>query len=505
MLINDTACAILRIPEKSKYLGKMVREVGNGHEEDYRAIMEVAMSREPLDLGIIDFSDQDGGDGSVSLKAFPLPDRAVGVVFENVSDRLRAEEEVKRSERQLQAAHQIAKLGSWQWDQRDNRITWSDQMYRIFGYDPDHDPPDFDAYLSLIHPDDQENMRDALKEAVEMGTVYELTHRVVRPDGEILCVTARGEPLQDERGDIIGLQGTGQDVTAQEAARVKLRQYTDELESANNQLVDANAKLEDTNRELADKNQELEQFAYVASHDLQEPLRMVSSFLQLLERRHGDNLDESGRAYIGYAVDGAQRMQQLIHDLLAYSRVGSGESPNEIVSAENAVKEVLADLRPAIAERNASIEVGDLPEVAGDPSHLRQLLQNLLTNAMKFVKEGNPVIRVWAEEVADPHDNAGKGWWQFSVQDNGIGIEKHYADRVFQIFQRLHTRDEFEGTGIGLAICKRIVDRHGGQIWIETPDEGGARFCFTLPKPRNSAATPAEARTARDQSALLPR
>ena len=245
----------------------------------------------------------------------------------------------------------------------------------------------------------------------------------------------------------------------------------------------ARRSLERYAAQLKERNAELEQFASIASHDLQEPLRMVSSFLQLLQRRYADQLDATADEYIEYAVDGAKRMQVLIQDLLAYSRVGTRGKAFKPVDMNRTVETVLTDLGPALEEVDADVEVEPLPTVSADETQMRQLLQNLVANAVKFSGEATPAVRVWAERVRE-EDRAA---WRFAVSDNGIGIEAHHGDRVFQIFQRLHTRDEYEGTGIGLAVCKKIVERHGGRIWFESKSgtdyagSGGTTFYFTLP------------------------
>jgi signal transduction histidine kinase len=236
----------------------------------------------------------------------------------------------------------------------------------------------------------------------------------------------------------------------------------------------ANIALQSRALELERSNSELEQFAYVASHDLQEPLRKVASFCQLLQRRYIGQLDARADQYIEFAVDGARRMQALIDDLLAFSRVGRLEPEPVLVSCASALSQARVNLGAEIRATEAVIETAELPSVRAEFSLLTSLFQNLIGNAIKFRSEKPPVIRISVTEL----DNT---FWLFSVADNGIGIEPDYAERIFVIFQRLHGRSEYDGTGIGLAMCRKIVEHYGGRIWLDTTYQGGANFFFTLP------------------------
>lgn len=231
--------------------------------------------------------------------------------------------------------------------------------------------------------------------------------------------------------------------------------------------------LEESIAELARSNADLQQFAYVASHDLQEPLRMVASYTQLLARRYKGKLDSDADEFIGYAVDGASRMQRLINDLLDYSRVTSQGKVFEWVDCNGVLEEVLSNLRVAVEESRAVVTHDPLPTVRADGRQLGQLFQNLISNAIKFCGEEPPNVHVSAERRP--------GEWRFSVRDHGIGVDPQYAERIFVIFQRLHNREEYPGTGIGLAICKKIVERHGGRIWVVSQPGQEATFYFTLP------------------------
>ncbi|GIH92266.1 ATP-binding protein [Planobispora siamensis] len=259
------------------------------------------------------------------------------------------------------------------------------------------------------------------------------------------------------------------------------------------------AELEETRRsrqlldeqatELRRSNAELEQFAYVASHDLQEPLRKVASFTQMLEQRYGDRLDDRAKQYIGFSVDGAKRMQELINELLTFSRVGRITREPVTFDLGDAARAALRNLSVTIEESGAEIEIGDLPPVSGDRSQFVMLWQNLIGNAVKFRHpDRTPVVRVEAEREGTD--------WRITVTDNGIGIDARFAEKIFVIFQRLHTRDAYAGTGIGLAICRKIVEYHHGKIWLDTEHTGGSRFIITLPAVEEApqeAETPATA------------
>jgi PAS domain S-box-containing protein len=238
----------------------------------------------------------------------------------------------------------------------------------------------------------------------------------------------------------------------------------------------ANEQLTRKAQELTRSNAELEQFAYVASHDLQEPLRMISSYTQLILRRYGDRLDSDAREFMDFVVDGATRMKQLIEDLLAYSRVGTHGKEFERTDCEAVLQKARANLRAAIETHGAVITQDALPTLEADDTQLVQLFQNLLGNAIKFRGSKAPTIHISAQEHGPT--------WLFGVEDKGIGIDPQYFERIFMVFQRLHNKAEYPGTGIGLAICKKVVDRHGGRIWVESKPDQGSKFCFTLPKKR---------------------
>jgi signal transduction histidine kinase len=238
-------------------------------------------------------------------------------------------------------------------------------------------------------------------------------------------------------------------------------------------IVDELDTLHQVHDELERSNRDLEQFAYVASHDLQEPLRKIASFCQLLERRYKGQLDERADQYIGFAVDGAKRMQVLINDLLAFSRVGRLTREQLVIDCDEVLRQALANLATIIEESGAEIEAGPLPSVRGEPALLTAVFQNLIGNAVKFHGDDPPRVTLSAVRDGD--------FWTFTCADNGIGIEPEYAERVFVIFQRLHPKEAYPGTGIGLAMCRKIIEYHGGRIWLDTDADRGTTFRFTLP------------------------
>lgn len=298
-------------------------------------------------------------------------------------------------------------------------------------------------------------------------------------------------PWRDSQGNIIGVIGISRDLSELQQAEsalqqardqeIRVQERTKELSEANGALQveiaerkEAERKLQQLMLDLQRSNQELEQFAYLASHDLQEPLRAVMGYTELLEQEYKQHLDETAKEYMGYIIDGATRMRQLIQDLLAYSRVGTRGKAFMPTDSNGALRQALNDLQLAIASDNATITYDRLPRVYADKAQLAQLFQNLIGNAIKFRREEPPQIHIWAE----PKEHQ----WVFGVRDNGIGIKPRYLERIFELFKRLHTRKEFPGTGMGLAICKKIVERHGGTIWAESEPGVGTTFYFTLPR-----------------------
>jgi PAS domain S-box-containing protein len=299
------------------------------------------------------------------------------------------------------------------------------------------------TFYSLVINDDTDSLRKGFAKVMN-GEKNRIESRVMTKFGSIVWIETLANPILSAEGEL-------QDII---------------LTCRN---IDQRKKAEE---ELARSNAELQQFAYIASHDLQEPLRMVASYVQLLQRRYQGKLDGDADTYIKYAVDGATRMKNLINDLLTYSRVGTHGKPLETLPLQETMHRVLDNLTVIIDERKAEVTHGQLPVIMGDSTQMDQLFQNIINNAIKFCQD-TPKIHINAVR----EDN---NMWQISIKDNGIGIEPQYAERIFVMFQRLHTQQEYSGTGIGLAVCKKIVERHGGRIWIESEKDKGTTFFFTL-------------------------
>ncbi|WP_049904783.1 PAS domain-containing sensor histidine kinase [Natrialba asiatica] len=318
---------------------------------------------------------------------------------------------------------------------------WNQRVCEVTGY-TDEEIASMHA-LEFFDEDDHESITNTIKEVFETGHAR-VEADLLTKDGTHVPYEFIAAALEDPAGNPV-LAGIGRDITTRTEQR----------------------------RKLEASNERLEQFAYAASHDLQEPLRMVTSYLQLIERRYRDELDTDGEEFIEFAVDGAERMREMIDGLLEYSRVETQGEPFEPVALDRVLEDVIDDLQLQIDESNAEISVEELPRVSGDRSQLRQVFQNLLSNAIEYSGDEPPAVEISAEREGS--------MWRLAVADSGIGIDPDDTDRIFQVFQRLHDRTEHSGTGLGLALTQRIVERHGGEIRVESEPGDGTTFVFTLP------------------------
>ena len=500
----------------------------------------------------------------------------------DIIEREKTEKMLADSKAHLERSQEIAHLGSWELDLVSNRLTWSNEVYRIFGLSPQEFKASYEAFLEAVHPDDRVAVNNAYSGSItENKNNYEIEHRIVRKSGEIRFVHEKCDHFRNASGEIIRSVGMVHDITEYIKTEKKLKEsgaklsialeigniglwewdlrtdalsidkrlekmfglepgtfngsYTDFENLLNEEDIPhfkktiSNALNEDIpfetifrvttcnegekyintkaivevddsgdlekitgvcfditemkrgaenvlfklNEELLRSNKALEQFAYVASHDLQEPLRMVASFTQLLSLKYKDKLDDDARDYIRFAVEGAERMYEMINGLLAYSRIHTGDRELKEVDMNYVMEQVRKNLALQINKSKAFVSHERLPVILADEGQMIQLIQNLVSNAIKF-SGGRPKIRISC--------SSGPRLSTFSVADKGIGIDPEYSEKIFKIFQRLMPKNEYEGTGIGLAICKIIVEGHGGKIWVESEPGKGSKFWFTLPK-----------------------
>jgi PAS domain S-box-containing protein len=500
-------------------------------------------------------------------------------VRERTAEVAQANDELRKNAKQLADAQKISHMGSWEWDLQTNTITWSDELYRIYGLTRKEFVASYEGFINRVHPDDRQNVSKVIDAAYKSHKTFSFYHRIVQPSGKERMIHASGEVVL-EAGKAVRMIGTAQDVTelkqtedALQASEGKFRSvaestsdgivladqagmiiswnegagkifgYTQEevmgkaltclmperykqahihglkhyMETGKDHVVgktievyglrkggeefplqlslctwetssqkffagimrdvseqkEIEEALQIRSRELERSNAELRQFAYIASHDLQEPLRMVRTYTQLLEKRYRDTFNAEGKEFVTFVVDGVARMQELINDLLAYSKIGHGSKVFEDVELEEVFSSTLSNLQVAIKESMAEVTHDRLPSIHGCKREFCELFQNLISNAIKFHRQHPPKIHVSAKQKENE--------WVFSVADNGVGIEPQYFERIFVIFQRLYGKTEYPGSGIGLAICKKVVENHGGRIWVESNVGMGSTFFFSIP------------------------
>ncbi len=378
--------------------------------------------------------------------------RSVGMVHD-ITDRKKTEIELLESKHKLEMALENGKIGIWEWDMKSEKLVLDARVEEMFGLETGAYEQAFSILESIVYEDDLPHLRIAIRNSLKRKVPFETIFRIRSQAGKLRYISARAMTYRDDIGKPKMISGVAFDLT--------------EFQERTDMLV---TKL---NEELLRSNKELEDFAYVASHDLQEPLRMITSFTQLLEKQYSEKLDDNAREYISFAVNGAKRMYELLNGLLSYSRINTRGTEFSKVDMTNVFEITMQNLSLKVLESKAEIHSDKLPMVNADKNQMIQLFQNLISNSIKFSR-GVPKIHVSVKSQ--------KGHNLFLVSDEGIGIDPVYFDKIFKIFQRLHHKEEFEGTGIGLAICKRIVERHGGNIWVESHPGHGARFFFTLPK-----------------------
>ncbi|MCL1491936.1 MAG: PAS domain-containing protein [Pseudanabaena sp. Salubria-1] len=394
------------------------------------------------------------------LKAYGLvqrdnenePQRLIGINFD-ITDRKLAEEHLLKSDTHLKTAQRIGKLGSWEFEVNTGKLTWSDEVFRIYGLEPSANPPDYEQLRLFIHPEDWQNFDQTVQAAMSLEQSYDLEHRIIQPNGTLIYVMARGEMIYNVSGQLTHIIGTAIDITDRKLAEAQI------LHTAN---------------QLANTNRELESFSYSVSHDLRAPLRHMNGFVNALHQRlkaHEALQDPKVTHYLQVIEKSSQKMGHLIDGLLMLSRFGRRPLESKQISIRDLVDEAIEIIRTD-PHHNHLVEfaIGDLPTTVGDHTLLQQVFLNLIGNAVKFSRN-HPQPYVEIDSLQDQ---------TIRIRDNGVGFQMEYADKLFGAFQRLHNDSEFEGTGIGLAIVQRIVQRHGGSIWAEGYPDQGATFFIKL-------------------------
>ncbi|MBM4313474.1 MAG: PAS domain S-box protein, partial [Deltaproteobacteria bacterium] len=396
------------------------------------------------------------GTGFYAITLVPFTNETyVNIYGHPITKRKLAEEASRKSEERLKRAQEIAHLGSWELDLIDNRLSWSDEAYRIFGLQPHEFAATYEAFLERVHPDDREAVDAAYSASLrENRDSYEIEHRVIcKHTGEVRNVHERCHHYRDESGRIIRSVGMVHDITGRKQAEDTLRERT---------------------RQLEDANSELESFSYSVSHDLRTPLRAIDGFTRMILKKHADKFDEDATGMFEVIRDNARKMGQLIDDLLAFSRLSRVQLSTVTLDVGGLIGEVWEELRALNPDRRLSLKIAEILPGRGDRGLIKQVLVNLLSNAIKFTgQREEALIEAGCENNSDEII--------YYIRDNGAGFDMHYCGKLFGVFQRLHSAGDFEGTGVGLAIAKRIINRHGGKIWAEGKVDKGATFYFTLP------------------------
>ncbi len=398
-----------------------------------------------------------------------------------IEHRKRIENELQLNHDLLLEAQEIARLGHWQWDVVANRVEWSPMTLKLFGLNADKNNMDYSEYLTKIHPDDRDFVDKIVREALTLKVFPKFYHRILLPDGRGRTMLGRGQLILNSDGEVAKIIGTVQDVTEQRNAEHELMVKSQKLEAS---------------------NLELQRFASIASHDLREPLRKIITFGTMLEKEYNAEIGDRGKMYLQKITGASSRMQKLIDDILDFSKLTGEIREFERVNLNEVINHVLNDMEVAIETTHARIDVDHLPEIDGKASQLGQMFQNLLGNAIKFRKPNEPpCIQIRAEiigrealpvemlqnsefyfpESKDPLSNVSEQFCKIFVRDNGIGFDESFLERIFLIFQRLHNKGQVEGTGIGLAVVKKVVDAHYGYVTATSKEGEGATFMIILP------------------------
>ncbi len=391
-------------------------------------------------------------------------EEGLSIFLKDISERKEAEKEIAQFNERFAIISNASNDAIWDWNLMTGEHYWGEGFNKLFEENVAGIHSSNSSWEKRIHPDDRNRVVKMLERSLQDPTItsFDSEYRFIRKYDSFYYVQDKGTIIRDEQGNAQRMVGAIHDITPR-------KRYEESLKKLNNELARSN-------QDLSISNKELEQFAYVASHDLQEPLRMISSFLGLIERKYGHLIDEKGKQYIHFAVDGAKRMRDIILDLLDFSRLGNISEEKKPVDCLSTIQDILLFNKRFLKEREARIHLGELPKIVAHPNAVLQLFQNLIINAVKYQPK-NQIPQVWIEGEKK------EKFWHFTIRDNGIGINPQYQEKIFIIFQRLHQKEEFSGSGIGLAICRKITEIHGGKIWVESEEGKGSTFHFTISIP----------------------
>lgn len=404
---------------------------------------------------------------------------ANALLAEEIHERRIAQDELHQTNERFMLAATAANLGVWDWDLQNNHLVWDDRMYSLYGIQRRDFENPYDAWLNGLHPEDHSISEHVAELASGGDRSYEAEFRILWPDGSLHYLKSYAEIVRDETGRAFRMTGVNFDVTSARVAENEIYRLNQELER----------RVRERTAELELANRELEAFAYSVSHDLRAPLRHIDGFVGLLAKRIGDSLDDQGRHYLDTISAAARRMGTLIDDLLSFSRMGRSELTRTDVDTLELVQSIIKDFEPEAQGRIIEWKIADLPFLWGDRAMLHVVFTNLIANALKFTRPmERAIIEIGCQSNRPPEVI-------LFVRDNGVGFDMRYADKLFGVFQRLHSAEEFEGTGIGLANVRRVILRHGGRVWAESTPGQGSTFFLALPagkdgEPAISQVTP---------------